>query len=80
MDRPPTLEVFREQLLAALHECGGADVERLRTRVLRAASTQELLMERSELFQLLSRRHCESRAQLILGIASGRLPSAVGNI
>lgn len=73
MDRPPPVEVLRENLMAALHDCHGPEADRLRTRVLRAGSTQQLWLERSDLFQLLSRRHCETHAQLILGV-TGRHP------
>ena len=70
---PIELADLRERMLAALHDCGGGDVERLRARLMRIASVQELWHTRCEVFRLVSRAHCESvAAQRITMSAAAR--------
>jgi hypothetical protein len=70
--RPPiSIEVLRAYLLAALRDCQGPAADRMRARVVRAASAQELCLERSDLYQLVARRDGEARAQLMLGVTAG---------
>ena len=50
MRAPIAIEPLRAHLLAALHHCQDIATERIRVRILRAASAQELWLERSDLF------------------------------
>jgi hypothetical protein len=53
---------LRDRMVAMLHDCHGDTAERLRTRLKRAYSPQDLLLARCELYQLIARVHCESIA------------------
>lgn len=52
----------RERMLRAMHDCRGSEAERLRMRVMRMITTQELWFARCDVYALISRVHCESVA------------------
>ena len=53
---------LREDVLQLLHDCEGPGCERLRARLNRARSAFDLWQARSDLFDVLALRHCESQA------------------
>jgi hypothetical protein len=52
----------RERMLKALCDCRGSEAERLRLRLMRMITTQELWFARCDVYALVSREHCESVA------------------
>jgi hypothetical protein len=52
----------RERMLNALCDCRGSEAERLRLRLMRMITTQELWFARCDVYALVSREHCESVA------------------
>lgn len=53
---------LREHILALLSDCDGVACERVRDRLRRAGSANDLWHARSDVFDVLAIRHCESQA------------------
>lgn len=53
---------LREHILALLSDCDGDACERLRDRLRRAGSANDLWHARPDVFDVLAIRHCESQA------------------
>jgi hypothetical protein len=62
--RPPHagVEAIRVGLLAALEDCSGFEVDRLRWRLHTAECAEELWLLRDALFQVVSSQHCQTMA------------------
>jgi hypothetical protein len=52
----------RERMLRAMHDCCGSEAERLRMRLMRMITTQDLWFARSDVYAVVAREHCESVA------------------
>jgi len=59
---PRELDALRRRMLLAIADCQSEDCDRLRARVLRVRSAQDLWLARVELFHIVAHQHCESRA------------------
>jgi hypothetical protein len=58
------LASLRERMIALLHDCPGLHADRMRSRLQRMPSIQDLWLARCDVFQLIARTHCESIAAL----------------
>lgn len=56
------VESVRRQLLSALDDCEGFEVDRLRWRLHTAESAQDLWLLRGSVFQVISSQHCQAQA------------------
>lgn len=59
---PADLAALRAQMLSVLDDCLDAPADRMRTRLLRARTANELWLARCDVYQLIASRHCESTA------------------
>jgi hypothetical protein len=59
---PAGVEALRQQLLAVLEDCHGAECDRLRWRVHTAECAQELWLLRGAVFQVVCTEHCQAQA------------------
>jgi hypothetical protein len=70
------VEIARQQLLAALDDCSGADCDRLRWRLHTAERAQELWLLHDQIFQLVASQHCLAQAeQRIQGLGAAFCPA-----
>jgi hypothetical protein len=57
------LEGIRQEMLAALADCGSGAAERIRLKARSMRSGADLWLLRGEIYQLVACRHCEAEAR-----------------